>query len=114
MNTNTQSCKKTIRPASSVIHRQDGVIIECDMPGVARDGINLTVDNDVLTIKGRRTKTQPGSLLHRESSALDFARSFSLDGGFDAGRIQARAESGVLRVFLPKAEAAKPRQIPVA
>ena len=114
MNTDTQSCAKTIRPASSVIHRNDGVIIECDMPGVARDGISLTVENDVLTIKGRRTKTQQGSPLLRESRSSDYARSFSLDGGFDTGRIQARAEAGVLRVFLPKAEAPKPRQIPVA
>jgi HSP20 family protein len=83
------------------------------MPGVARDGISLTVEKDVLTIKGRRTKAQHGNTVHRESNSRDYARSFSLDGSFDTGRIEARAEAGVLRVFLPKTEAPKPRQIPV-
>ncbi len=114
MNTYTQTCQNTIRPASSVTHRKDGVIIECDMPGVARDGISLTVEKDVLTIKGHRTKVQQGTTVHSESTSRDYARSFSLDDSFDTSRIEARAEAGVLRVFLPKSEAPKPRRIPVA
>jgi HSP20 family protein len=114
MNTNTQPCAKTIRPAASIIHRKDGVIIECDMPGVARDGINLSVENNVLTISGKRAVVATGTAVHREINRSDYRRAFALEKEFDITRISAQLLDGVLRIHLPVAEAPKPRKISVA
>ena len=113
MNTNTQPCVKTIRPAASVIHRPDGFVIECDMPGVSREGIQLTVEKNILTIAGRRTATNHGAPIHRESRPYDYLRAFVLEAEIDLSRINARSEAGVLQIFLPHIEAPKPRQIAV-
>ncbi len=113
MNTNTQPCVKTIRPAASVIHRPDGFVIECDMPGVSREGIQLTVEKNVLTISGRRNETKLGVPIHRESRPCDYRRAFVLEAEIDLSRINARTEAGVLQIFLPRVEAPKPRQIAV-
>ena len=110
---NTQSCVKTIRPAASVIHRPDGFVIECDMPGVSREGIQLTVEKNILTISGRRSATKLGIPVHRESQSHDYRRAFVLDAEIDLSRINARTEAGVLQIFLPHVEAPKPRQIAV-
>lgn len=114
MNTPIQPTEKTIRPSASIIHRKDGVIIECDMPGVARDGIQLAVENSVLTISGRRTPAVKGSALHREISRCNYRRAFALKREFDITRISAQLIEGVLRIHLPVAEAPKPRTIAVA
>ena len=110
---NTAPSIKTIRPASSIIRRADGFVIECDMPGVSREGINLTVEKDVLTISGRRVAKNRGNIVHRESVPCDYRRAFVLEAAVDLTRINARYEAGVLRVFLPKAEAVQPRRIAV-
>ncbi len=114
MSTNTQPGIKTVRPASSIIQRPDGFIIECDMPGVSREGIQLTVEKNVLTITGHRNAANLGNLLHRESRACDYRRTFSLEAEIDFTRINARYEAGVLQILLPHAEAVKPRQIAVS
>lgn len=114
MNTSTQTCVKTVRPAASIIHQKDGIIIECDMPGVAREGINLTIDNNVLVISGQRSPVTNGNPVHREISRFDYRRAFALEKNFDMGRISARLVNGVLRIHLPVAEVEKPRKIAVA
>lgn len=114
MSTHTQSCVKTVRPASSIIQRPDGFVIECDMPGVSREGIHLTVEKNVLTITGHRNALHLGNPLHRESRGCDYRRAFSLDAEIDFTRINARYEAGVLQILLPHAEAVKPRKIAVS
>jgi HSP20 family protein len=104
MNSKTQAPAKTVRPAASIIYRTDGVLLECDMPGVARDGISIAVENNVLTISGRRAQVNHGHPVHRESAQRDYSRTFSIESGFD----------GVLRVYLPLTEAPKPRRVAVS
>lgn len=114
MNTNTQPCAKTIRPASSIIHRKEGFFVECDMPGVPKENVQLTVADNILTITGSRAQRAGTTTVHRESSGLNFRRSFALNSDIDMTRISARMEAGVLQVFLPHTELPKPRQISVA
>ncbi len=112
---NCTSNTKFLRPAATVIERPEGFVIEADLPGVPREGIELNVENDVLTIHGkRRSATGGGRALYRESSSLDYRRAFELGREIDRSKVTARFESGVLQVFLPKAEALKPRRIDVA
>lgn len=114
MNPTTQPSAKTIRPAATIIHRKDGFVVECDMPGVSREDVQLTVENGVLTIVGRRKRGTVGNPLHRESLGGDYRRAFALEADIDMTRISARSEAGVLQVFLPVIEPPKPRQIAVS
>lgn len=110
---NTTTYVKTIRPASSIVHRADGFLIECDMPGVPREGVSLTLEKNLLTISGRRVAANCGAIVHRETQPCDYRRQFVLEAPLDLTRIDARHEAGVLRIFLPKTEAPKPRHIAV-
>jgi HSP20 family protein len=112
--TNTETF---LRPAASIIENAEGYIIEADMPGVARDGIELNVENDVLTIRGKRAESPVngnGRALHRESPSRNYRRAFQLTREIDRSRVTAKFEQGVLQVYLPKSEALKPRRVEVA
>jgi len=113
----TSTSTKFLRPAATVIEKPEGFVIEADLPGVAREGIELNVENDVLTIQGKRgavTGNNGTRPLYRESSSLDYRRAFELGREIDRSKVTARFEQGVLQVFLPKAESLKPRRIDIA
>jgi HSP20 family protein len=113
---NCTNAEKFLRPAASIIEKNEGFVIEADMPGVARDGIELNVENDVLTIRGKRAplSANGGRPIHRESTSLDYRRAFQLGREIDRSKVTARFEQGVLQVYLPKSEALKPRRVEVA
>jgi HSP20 family molecular chaperone IbpA len=103
-----------ITPLANIVESADGYVLEAEMPGVSRDGLEITVENGELTIMGRRKGYEsPGVLLHGESRRADFRRSFEIDPSIDASKITARIDQGILTLHLPKAEAVKPRKITV-
>ena len=103
-----------VTPVANILETTDGYLLEAEMPGVAKDGIEVTVENGELVILGRRAdRTLPGTALYRESRALDYRRVFDLDPAIDTGKITAKMEQGVLSLTLPKAEEVKPRRIEV-
>jgi HSP20 family protein len=111
---NCTNTAKFLRPAASIIEKPEGYLIEADLPGVTRESIELHVENDTLTIKGKRNVAASGGrALHRESSSLDYRRAFELGREIDRSRVSARFDQGVLQVFLPKSEALKPRRVEV-
>ena len=84
------------------------------MPGVGKDGLEITVEGNEMTITGRRAaESVSGDVLFRERSALDYRRVFELDPAIDTGKISARIDQGVLTLTLPKSEKVKPRRITV-
>jgi HSP20 family protein len=84
------------------------------MPGVNKEGLEITVENGELTIAGHRAAVETrGREMYRESRALDYRRSFELDPSIDATKITAKIDQGVLTLHLPKADAVKPRKITV-
>src|SRR5881275_877600 len=104
-----------IAPASTVLESADGYTLEVEMPGVSRENLEMWVENNELTILGRRSMPSvEGSVIHRESRPDNFRRSFELDPSIDAGKISAKIEQGVVTLTLPKAEQVKPRKIAVA
>lgn len=112
---NSSTTNRYLRPAATIIENKDGFLIEADLPGVARQGLQLTVEDDTLTILGKRGAQANGTRsLHRESVPADYRRAFELGREIDRAKVEARFEQGVLRVFLPKAEALKPRRVEVA
>ena len=103
-----------VTPVANILETTDGYLLEAEMPGVARDGLEVTVENGELVIVGRRAdKELPGTALYRESRPLDYRRVFDLDPSIDTGRIAAKVEQGILTLTLPKAEQVKPRRIQV-
>jgi HSP20 family protein len=104
-----------ITPPATVLENADGYTLEVEMPGVSKENLDMWVENNELTIVGRRSiPAVEGTLLHRESRSENFRRAFELDPSIDAEKISAKIEQGVLRLTLPKAEQVKPRKIAVS
>ena len=102
-------------PQVHLIETPEQFLLEAEMPGVTREGLEITVEDGELTLTGHRTVTNPeGRALYRESRDRDFRRVFALDPGVDTSKITARMEQGVVTLVLPKAESQKPRKIEVA
>lgn len=104
-----------LTPLANILESKDGYVLEAEMPGVNKDGLEITVENGELTIVGHRAAAEVrGRELYRESRTSDFRRSFELDPSIDTTKISAKIDQGILTLHLPKAEAVKPRKITVA
>jgi HSP20 family protein len=102
-------------PAASVVEAIDGYTLEVEMPGVNKEGVEISVENNELTIVGRRSlPAMEGTLIHRESRPENYRRTFELDPSIDANKISAKVDQGVVTLTLPKAEHVKPRKITVS
>ncbi len=110
-----QTAEQFSTPMATVVESGDGYTLQVEMPGVSKEGLEMWVENNELTIVGRRAlPSVAGTLVHRESRKENFRRSFELDPSIDSGKISAKIEQGVLTLTLPKAEQVKPRKITVA
>ena len=107
--------EKFISAPASVTEIGDGYMLEIEMPGVRKDGLEISVENNEMTIIGRRSLPPvEGTMIHRESRPENFRRTFELDPSIDADKISAKIEQGLVTLTLPKAEHVKPRKITVA
>jgi HSP20 family protein len=114
-NGDRQSTEQFIAPAATVLENSDGYTLDVEMPGVSKENLEMWVEDNQLTILGRRSIPKvDGALIHRESRPENFRRSFEIDPSIDAARISAKIEQGVVTLTLPKAEQVKPRKIAVA
>ena len=103
-------------PAMEVRETEDAYILEADVPGIPKDAIDITVEDNRVTIKGERKteEAKSGKGYHRtERRYGSFERSFTVRDGFDAEKVAASVEHGVLRLTLPKRAEQKPRRIEV-
>jgi len=92
------------------------LVLKAELPDLAREDIDITVENFVLTIKGEKKSgadLKQEQFHHVERRYGTFSRSFSLPQTVDAGKVSAEYKNGVLTVRLPLREEAKPRQIKV-
>jgi len=103
-------------PLFDVLDATDEYIVKSDLPGFDKDGVNLTYENKTLTLSGERKREEvEGLQYHRvESFSGKFSRSMKLPIDIDVQKISAELSNGVLTVHLPKAEAAKPKQISIS
>jgi HSP20 family protein len=103
-----------VSPEVNIFETKDGYVLEAEMPGVRKDGLEIALEGNVLTITGRRhVETFEGSALFRESNHLNYRRVFELDPAIDSARIAAKMDQGLLTLTLPKSEKVKPRTIKV-
>ena len=102
-------------PATDIFERDDAVMVVCDVPGVDEKQVDVSLENDVLTITAMQgEESREGlELLHRGYRSGIWRRSFTLTADVDASKIRAQIKQGVLSVILPKSEAARPRRIQV-
>ena len=93
----------------------DRFVIEFDLPGVARDSIDLDVERNVLTVRAERVaRNGDWEMLASERPRGVFSRQLVLGDNLDLEHIEAAYESGVLRLTVPVAERAKPRKIEIS
>lgn len=111
----TTTGARIYRPLSDIVETEDGVTLMLEMPGVAPDNVDITLENRVLTIRGKVHPTQPEKLqlAYAEYGEGDYERAFTLSDDFDPDKIEASLVNGVLTVTLPRAAEAKPKKIAV-
>ena len=104
-----------VAPSASVVEAGDGYTLEVEMPGVNKEGLEISIENNELTVFGHRSlPAVEGTLIHRESRPENYRRTFELDPSIDANKISAKIDQGVVTLTLPKAEHIKPRKITVS
>ena len=102
-------------PAINLYDNGESLVIYAAVPGLKEDELNITVQNDVVTVSGKREIEVPeGYTVHRqERSTLNFSRSFSLPVKVAFEKTVATIKDGILTVMLPKSPEAQPRRISV-
>ncbi len=103
-------------PAVDVFEDKDAVKIVAELPGVKPGDVKLSLENNLLTIRGEKKQEaeERSERVHRyERSYGSFERAFALPSTVDGEKISAEYQNGVLTVTVPKAERARPREIPV-
>lgn len=103
-------------PALEVSEQEDSIIVKAELPGVKPDEIELSVEDSVLTISGRKKEevTEEGEgHYHCERRYGMFRRTIPLPASVDAEKIEATSKDGVLTITLPKAETGKRRRIEI-
>ncbi|MEN6437842.1 MAG: Hsp20/alpha crystallin family protein [Syntrophobacter sp.] len=102
-------------PAVDIYETDQDLTLLADMPGVPIGNIDIDLDGEQLTIRGTiAPHEENGRLLFKEYTRGDYYRQFSVSNSIDREKIQASMKDGVLKLVLPKAEAAKPRKITVS
>ncbi len=107
---------RSYRPNADIGEKADGVWLTVDLPGVDQDSVEVGLDDGVLTIEGCVALGEYDDLrpLYSEYNVGNFERRFRVSNRVDSNGIHARIEHGVLHLFLPKPEEARPRSIAVA
>jgi HSP20 family molecular chaperone IbpA len=114
VNKGTQT-RKRFAPRVDIYEVNDNVVLVADMPGVDETSIEITLEKDLLTIRGTvlLIEHEGYNLSYAEYRTGDYARTFTLSNDVDRSKIEATIRNGVLRLTLPKAESAKPKRIEV-
>jgi HSP20 family protein len=105
-----------VYPPINVSEDTESIYVRAEVPGIKTGDLDITMENDTLTIKGeRKLMADDDSVSHhrREREWGAFRRSFSLPSRVDSDQVDARYRDGILTITLPKAAEARPKQIPV-
>ena len=106
----------TWTPAVDIAERDDEYLVRMELPGVQKEDIRITIENNILTIRGEKKKEEKISeddYRRVERSYGTFLRSFTLPIAVRSDKIEASSQDGIVTIRLPKAEEARPKQIAV-
>ena len=106
---------RIFRPLTDIVETEQGVSLMLEVPGVAPDDVDITLEKRILTIRAKVQPVRPEKLqlIYAEYGEGDFERAFTLSEDFDPDKIEAAMHNGVLSVTLPRAAEAKPKKIAV-
>ncbi len=107
--------QKLYTPPTDIYETQEQLVLLADMPGVKQDGVDITLEQNILTIYGHVDQPEfPGyGLTYAEYAMGSYRRVFVLSNEVDREGIQASVKNGVLKLILPKSKRAMPRKIAV-
>jgi HSP20 family protein len=106
--------RPAVAPRIDVFENDNEIVLFADLPGVSKDNVRIDLDKERLTIEARRTDSEEnGTELLAEYRPFDYRRAFLVPRGIDREKIDAELRAGVLRLKLPRADALKPRSIPI-
>ncbi|MBF8294816.1 MAG: Heat shock protein, Hsp20 family [Bacteroidetes bacterium] len=103
-------------PTMDIAEYQSEYVVIAEMPGVKKEDVKITFEKSLLTVQGQRKSfeiPQDARVLLNEMRVRDFSRSIRIPVEVDVNDLSAELENGMLRIVLPKAEEAKPKQIEV-
>jgi HSP20 family protein len=105
--------RRVFKPDVDITERKDETVLIADLPDVDEQSLDITLEKNVITIRGRVQLEMPAGyrLAYAEYEVGDYERAFTLSEEVDKDRIQATIKNGVLKLVLPKAPAAKARKI---
>jgi HSP20 family protein len=103
-------------PIADIFETEQALSVILEMPGVEKDNVDISVENDTLTIQGRIDYSKYEGLqpVYTEYNVGHYVRTFQISSKIEQGRISAELKDGVMKLVLPKAEKAKPRKIKVS
>lgn len=107
---------RRLMPAMNLEESKDGFHLTLELPGMKKDDINVSLQDNMLTISGEKKiedDSNDRNFQHRERIYGQFCRNVELPDMIDADKIQADYENGILRIDIPKSEKAKPKEIEV-
>ena len=103
-----------IAPLVDIFENENEILLYADIPGVKKEAVTINVDNGRLELAGiRKMDTSAGVVGWEEFKEVEYQRIFSVPQSIDVGKVNAELRDGVLKVHLPKLEAAKPRTIEI-
>lgn len=107
--------RNTYAPRADVYEQNDRFVVVADLPGVGEDGLDIDLEKNILTIRGKADPEQAEGyrLAYREYDEGDYERRFVLSDRVDRDKIEATFRHGVLELAIPKSKASLARKIPV-
>lgn len=114
--TESKEAERPIRPPVDIFEDETGITLQADMPGVAKDRLDVKIDSDTLSIEGAMDIVMPAGMeaLYADVRSTHYQRSFSLSSELDGAKVEASLKDGVLTLRIPKREKYQPRKIEVS
>jgi HSP20 family protein len=106
--------ERYFQPATDIVETPEAVVLTFDMPAVAKENVDITIDRDTLTVTGKAEPEESGQAVYRETHVGDYRRQFTLTADADPDHVTAVMNDGVLTVTIGKAERAKPKKIQIS
>jgi HSP20 family protein len=113
----TEWSEEVWSPSVDISETEDNVIIKAEMPGLNKDDVKISLQDNTLTLMGekKQEKVEKDANYHRvERSYGVFNRSFTLPTSVKSDKIKATYKDGILSITLPKTEEVKPKEIPIS
>ena len=107
---------ESVWPAVDMVDKKDEIVVKAEVPGVEKDDINISISDNILTIKGETKKekeTKEEDYYYSERSYGSFARTLTLPEKVQTDQVKANFKNGILEIHLPKSPEAKPKEIKV-